>query len=79
MRLPRRPGDKVELGAVPKVVLEGIGGAPKEAYKSRDYMLVFGTQQEVEELKPNEGLLNQVRKKTNNISEEFVARRRVLD
>jgi PhzF family phenazine biosynthesis protein len=55
------PADKVVKSGVPEELRRGLGAGPLEAYKGKtDYLLVFGTQQEIEDMKPDFGLLGSV-------------------
>ncbi len=47
---PSRPVSPVEI---PEGLIEAIGKEPKEVLKARDYFLVYETEQEVLEIKPN--------------------------
>lgn len=47
---PSRPVAPVE---VPEGLVEAIGKEPKEAFKARDYFLVYETEQEIADIKPN--------------------------
>lgn len=50
MIFPSREGKKTEI---PEALIKGLGKKPKEAYKSRDYMAVFETEEEVKNLSLN--------------------------
>lgn len=50
MIFPSRKGDKCE---VPNELIKGLGREPKEVYKSRDYMAVFETEEEIKNLNLN--------------------------
>jgi len=47
MIFPSREGKKSK---VPELLIKGLGRRPKEVYKSRDYMAVFETEQEIMDL-----------------------------
>lgn len=47
---PSRPAEVCEI---PAGLIEAIGGQPKEVLKSRDYMLVYETENEVRAIEPN--------------------------
>ena len=47
---PSRPAAPV---AVPDGLIEAIGKPPKEVLKSRDYLMVYGSEKEILEIKPN--------------------------
>lgn len=57
MLFPSRPGEKCPIT---QEIIEGLGRKPKELYKSRDYMAVFDTEEEVINLKPNFELLKKL-------------------
>ena len=58
MNFPNRKGDPVNIEDIPEYVLEGIGNIrPSEAYKARDLMLVFDTEDTVKSIEPNFRLL----------------------
>ncbi len=42
------------------LILEGIGKAPLEVYKARDYVLLYETQAEIEAIMPDQALLNTI-------------------
>lgn len=50
MIFPSREGKKCEA---PEALIEGLGKDIKEVYKSRDYMVVLETEEEILNLKPN--------------------------
>lgn len=50
MIFPAREGDKCEI---PRELVEGLGKEPIELYKSRDYMAVFGKEEDITNLKPD--------------------------
>ncbi|MFJ5772049.1 PhzF family phenazine biosynthesis protein [Psychrobacillus sp. NPDC093180] len=50
LAFPSREGEKCDI---PEALIKGLGKVPKEVYKSRDYMAVFDTEQDVLELKLN--------------------------
>ncbi len=54
---PSRPPQKVTL---PDVILKGIGATPKEVWKARDYLLVFDSEETVQNLTPNRAILDQI-------------------
>lgn len=54
MDFPNRKGKKFNVNSIPKYVLDGINNfTPLEAYKARDLMLVFDSEQIVKSIKPN--------------------------
>lgn len=57
MIFPSREGERCEA---PKELIEGLGNGIKEVYKSRDYMAVFETEEEILKLKPNMELLKKL-------------------
>lgn len=50
MDFPSRPGEPIES---PKELILGLGVEPSEVYKSRDFMAVFETEEEVAALDPD--------------------------
>lgn len=54
---PPRPPQPASL---PPVIAQGIGKAPLEVLKSRDYVLVYETEEDVHSLKPNQALLDTI-------------------
>jgi predicted PhzF superfamily epimerase YddE/YHI9 len=76
MIFPFREGKKSEI---PDALIKGLGKRPKEVYKSRDYMAVFETEQEImdlalnmDELKKVDGLGIIVTAKGNEV--DFISR-----
>lgn len=76
MVFPSRKGEKCEA---PEALVKGLGKRPKEVYKSRDYMAVFETEEEIlnlqldmEELKKLDSLGIIVTAKGKNV--DFVSR-----
>jgi len=47
---PSRPAEKCEM---PNGLVEAIGGTPSETLKSRDYLLVYESEDEIHQLNPN--------------------------
>ncbi len=47
---PSRPVAECEI---PEGLIEAVGKEPKEVYKSRDYFLVYETEQEIADIKPD--------------------------
>ncbi|XP_059082752.1 uncharacterized isomerase PA2770-like [Tigriopus californicus] len=60
MTFPTRPPVKIELDEVPECILKGIGTLPKEIWKSRDYLFIYDTEEEVAALKPNQVILGEI-------------------
>jgi PhzF family phenazine biosynthesis protein len=52
---PSRMPVKSEL---PDIIRKGIGSEPREVYKARDYVLVFDTEEEVRNIKPDRSILD---------------------
>lgn len=50
MDLPAREG---KLATLPQNIYKALSMAPKEVYKSRDYLLVYDNQSEIEKIKVN--------------------------
>ncbi|MCT4638376.1 MAG: PhzF family phenazine biosynthesis protein [Bacteroidales bacterium] len=57
MDFPSRMPVKSDL---PDVILKGIGKDPVEVYKSRDYVLVYETEEDVVNINPDRELLNTI-------------------
>lgn len=55
MDLPARKG---KLAALPPNISEALSMSPKEVYKARDYLLVYGDQSEIEKIKVNRKAFN---------------------
>ncbi len=56
------PLQETFLSEAPEGLTESIGKKPKEVYRaSDDYMLVYGVQKDIEELKPNFGALKDIK------------------
>ncbi|MDG1528870.1 MAG: PhzF family phenazine biosynthesis protein [Polaribacter sp.] len=54
---PSRPPKKSSL---PKIIRNGLNIQPKEIWKARDYLLVYDTEDDIEGIKPNIAILNQI-------------------
>ena len=54
---PARPASPTEL---PKEIKLGLNIQPQEIYKARDYLLIYNSQEEVENIKINEEKFNQI-------------------
>ena len=54
---PSRPGVAAEA---PAGLIEAIGAKPKEILKSRDYMLIYDTEDEIKAIKPNFEALSKI-------------------
>lgn len=54
------PSRKPEPSDVPQIILDAIQVKPVEALKSRDYLLVFETEETIRRLKPNQSILNEI-------------------
>jgi PhzF family phenazine biosynthesis protein len=55
--LPARPGAVSEL---PKVITQALSIQPKKIYKARDYLLVYDSQAEIESLRINRAVFDQI-------------------
>jgi len=55
------PSRKPEPSDVPQIILDAIQVKPVEVLKSRDYVLVFETEEIIRRMKPNQSILNQPR------------------
>lgn len=54
---PSRPVSPAEM---PEGLIEAIGKEPKEVFKARDYFLVYETEREIAEIKPNFSRLSEI-------------------
>jgi PhzF family phenazine biosynthesis protein len=54
------PSRRPEPSDVPQIILDAIQVEPIDALKSRDYILVFKTEEIVRNMNPNQGILNQI-------------------
>jgi PhzF family phenazine biosynthesis protein len=54
------PSRMPEPSNAPQILLDAIGVKPIEILKSRDYMLVFDSEETIRHLKPNQTLLNEI-------------------
>jgi PhzF family phenazine biosynthesis protein len=55
------PADPIEESEMPQGMAEALGGTPKGCWKGlTDYMVVYGTEEEIRALDPNFHLLNQI-------------------
>ncbi len=54
------PSRKPAVCSVPDSLLKGLGGKPSEILKSRDYFVVYTSEEEVKDLKPDFSLLEEV-------------------
>lgn len=57
MEFPSRPALKAEL---PEIIKDSLNIQPKEVYKSRDYMLVYDSEEEIINLSVNASVLSQL-------------------
>lgn len=48
------------LSELPKIIKKSLNIQPKEVYKSRDYLLVYDSVKEVQEIKINRGIFDQI-------------------
>lgn len=54
MDFPSRAGKKINIKDIPEIVLSSLNGpTPVDAYKSRDLMLVYESEEAIRNLKPN--------------------------
>jgi predicted PhzF superfamily epimerase YddE/YHI9 len=49
-----------EFTEAPQIILDGINQKPVEVLKSRDYVLVFESEEIIRKLEPNQIILNQI-------------------
>jgi PhzF family phenazine biosynthesis protein len=54
------PSRKPEPSDIPQIILDAIQVKPVEVLKSRDYVLVFETEETIRSMKPNQSILNQI-------------------
>ena len=54
------PSRRPEPSHAPQIILDGIGVKPIEVLKSRDYMLVFESEETIRHLQPKQNLLNEI-------------------
>lgn len=54
------PSRKPEPSDIPQIILDAIQVKPVEVLKSRDYMLVFETEEIIRRIEPNQSILNQI-------------------
>lgn len=54
---PSRPPKRTEL---PAAIRQALNIQPREVWKARDYLLVYESEEDIKNLKPNIGLLDQV-------------------
>ena len=57
MDLPSRMPVRSEL---PEVILQALNIMPKEVYKSRDYLLIYDTEQDIKNIKVERQIFNQI-------------------
>src|SRR5690606_38273949 len=50
LSFPSREGEKCDI---PEELIKGLGKVPKEVYKSRDYLAVFDSEQDILDLELN--------------------------
>jgi PhzF family phenazine biosynthesis protein len=54
------PSRKPEPSEVPQIIVDAIQAKPVEVLKSRDYVLVFETEEIIRRIEPNQSMLNQI-------------------
>ncbi len=54
---PSRPPQKASL---PEVISKGLNIQPVEVFKARDYLLVYESEDDIKNIKPNIGIINQI-------------------
>ena len=57
MVLPRREG---KPSILPKIIKNSLNIQPKEVYKSRDYLLVYNSQSEIESISIDREIFDQI-------------------
>ena len=55
------------LAQLPKLIEKSLNIAPKEIYKSRDYVLVYNTEQDIKNIKINRQLFDQINLNTGGV------------
>ena len=55
------------LAALPKIIEKSLNIVPKEVYKSRDYVLVYDTEEEIKNIKINRQLFDQINLDTSGV------------
>jgi predicted PhzF superfamily epimerase YddE/YHI9 len=55
--LPSRPPRRADL---PKIIVDGLNIQPVEVWKARDYLLLYDTEEEIKQILPNIGIMNQI-------------------
>jgi PhzF family phenazine biosynthesis protein len=54
------PSRKPEPSDIPQIILDAVLLKPEEVLKSRDYVLVFESEETIRRMKPDQGILNQI-------------------
>ena len=54
------PSRKPESSDIPQIILDAIQVSPVEVLKSRDYVLVFETEEAIRRIEPNQSILDQI-------------------
>jgi PhzF family phenazine biosynthesis protein len=54
------PSRKPKPTDIPRIISDAIQEKPVEVLKSRDYVLVFESEEKIRRMKPNQGILNQI-------------------
>ncbi len=54
---PSRPPQKATL---PQIIADGLNRQPVEVWKARDYLLVYDSEEDIKQLVPNMGIINQI-------------------
>ncbi len=54
------PSRKPEPSDIPQIILDAIQVKPVEVLKSRDYVLVFESEETIRRIEPNQSILNQI-------------------
>jgi PhzF family phenazine biosynthesis protein len=57
MDLPSRPPSKAEI---PKIIADSLSQQPSEVYKARDYVLVYDTENDIQNLKVSASVFEQI-------------------
>lgn len=54
---PSRPAQRAEL---PQIIRDGLNLPPKEIWKARDYLLLYESEEDIRNIKPDVNILNQI-------------------
>ncbi|WKN41921.1 PhzF family phenazine biosynthesis protein [Tunicatimonas pelagia] len=57
LNFPARPPKK---SALPQIIKDGLNLKPKEVWKARDYLLLYDSEDDIRNIKPDTSILNQI-------------------